>query len=107
MVEQTATSRPPEAGRATATGADPNVGRGPWCIICGLEMNHPNHRFHGQIADDGSLVVRRFRGHLLKGYETLCGEVCLQHYVAQWAGMAGPKPPRSDRGGVAHATGHP
>jgi len=71
----------------SAAGLNPNQNRGPWCLLCGTEMNHPNHRFQGRLDEDGALALRRYRGVLFSGFEPLCGEGCLQRYVAQWAGI--------------------
>lgn len=75
-----------------------NQNRGPWCRICGVEMNHPNHRSQACMDDTGSLIVRRFHGELLPGFEPLCGEGCLAKYVAQWAQNGAPAehPPTTD-----------
>jgi len=67
---------------------NPNQNRGPYCLLCGTEMNHPNHRFQGRIdLEHGGLSLRRYRGVLFSGYEPLCGEGCLARYVTQWATM--------------------
>ena len=53
-----------ETGNRLLPGVNPNINRGPYCVICGVEMNRPNHRFPAAILEDGSVRVTRFRGEL-------------------------------------------
>lgn len=66
-------------------GVNPNVNRGPYCVVCGAEMNRPNHRFQAVLLEDGSVRVARFRGELSFGMEPICGEEDLQIWIARWA----------------------
>ena len=65
--------------------ANPNHNRGPWCSVCGTEMNRPNHRFQVAVRDDGGYEAHRYKGDLLPGFEPVCGEACLQKGQARWA----------------------
>lgn len=79
-----------ETGNRLLPGVNPNINRGPYCVICGVEMNRPNHRFQAAILEDGSVRVTRFRGELSFGMEPICGEEHLQIWVARWASGAEP-----------------
>lgn len=65
---------------------NPNSNRGPWCLICGVEMNRPNHRFQVTVRDDGGYEAHRYKGDLRPSFEPICGETCLQKAHARWAG---------------------
>lgn len=75
-----------------------NENRGPWCKVCGAEMNRTNHRFEVSLSKVGtvfpSLVVSTFTGKSqvsAGGWDPICGEACLHKELTRWAHGAYPK----------------
>jgi len=58
--------------------ANVNQNRGPWCVICGSEMNRPNHRFQFLADKEDGYTALPFNGEVLPGFEPVYGENCLE-----------------------------
>lgn len=66
-------------------GTKHNANRGPWCKVCGAEMNRTNHRFEVSLGSQ-VVMVTTFSGK--PNWDPICGESCLHKELSTWAQIA-------------------